>query len=244
MDDRKTDAPTGERSGLSRRRLLAAGGALAFLSAAGGFLYNHFSSTVPLKVESFTTKGSGEKKNILVLTGGGRPGGNSEVLSDAFAEGAREAGHAVAVFHAGRNPMGSCVHCDHCWHDGKPCMITDDGFSDLRPLLEEAQMLVFCSPLYWYNLSGHLQCAIDRMYPYSRKDRLKDLQVREAMLLMCGESHFPRSFAGAAETYRQILGLRRWKDRGRLFVTGTHAYGDMAANTRALETAREMGRTA
>lgn len=63
------------------------------------------------------------------------------------------------------------------------------------------------------------------------------------MLLMCGESHFSRSFAGAAESYRQILGLKSWKDRGRLFVTGIHEYGEMKEDN-AVVVAEEMGRNA
>lgn len=78
------------------------------------------------------------------------------------------------------------------------------------------------------------------MYPYFRENRLRDLKVKEAMLLMCGESMFPRSFAGAAEAYRQMLGLNHWKDRGRLFVTGVHEFGDIKGH-KALSVAEQMG---
>ena len=63
------------------------------------------------------------------------------------------------------------------------------------------------------------------------------------MLLICGESLFLRSFAGAAESYRQMLGFKGWKDRGRLFVTGVHEYGAMKGH-KALASAEEMGRCA
>ena len=113
----------------------------------------------------------------------------------------------------------------------------------LAPLLEQADMIVFCSPLYWYNFSGHIKCAMDRLYPYSKKEKLRDLPIKEAMLLMCGESLFLRSFAGPAESYRQMLGLKGWKDRGRLFVTGVHEFGDMKGH-KALTVAEQMGRNA
>ena len=69
------------------------------------------------------------------------------------------------------------------------------------------------------------------------------MAVREAMLLMVGETPLLRSFAGAAESYRQILGYKGWKDRGRLFVTGVDEFGAMRDHP-ALEKAREMGRLA
>ena len=241
MRSERDHDPAGGGSRVTRRRLLFGAGAAAFLAACAP-LYRHVSSTSSIRVESFTSPGSGRSKNILVLTGGSRPGGNSELLADAFIRGARAAGHTVNVFESGKNPMSSCLHCDMCWTNGNPCVV-DDSFSALWPMLEQADMLVLCSPLYWYNFSGHIKCAMDRMYPYSRKNRPRDMPVREAMLLMCGESLFPRSFAGAAEAYRQMLGLKRWKDRGRLFVTGVHEMDAMAGHP-ALATAEDMGRNA
>lgn len=239
QDVPETTADDGKRR--TRRRLFFGAGA-ALLAALGGPLYKHFSSTSPVRVESFMTTGTGERKHILVITGSARPNGNSDMLADAFIRGARAAGHTVDVFQSGRTPMRACLHCENCWTTGKPCVL-EDSFTTFGPLLEQAEMLVFCSPLYWYTFSGHIKCAIDRMYPYSKKNRLRDMPAKEAMLLMCGESLFPRSFAGAAESYRQILGLKRWKDRGRLFVTGVHEMGDMN-NHKALATAEAMGRNA
>lgn len=226
----------------SRRRLFSLAGAASLLAMAGCTIYRQFSSVSGIKVESFTTPGNGERKNILVVTGSSRCNGNSALLADAFIQGAADAGHEVRVFHSGRMPISSCMHCDGCWSTGKPC-VREDGFDSLWPVLEQAQMIVFCSPLYWYSFSGHIKCAMDRMYPYSRKNRLRDLKVKEAMLLMCGESMFLRSFAGAAEAYRQMLGFKHWTDRGRLFVTGVHEFGDMKGHN-ALATAEQMGRNA
>lgn len=226
----------------SRRKFLSWGGILAAIGIGGYFSFRHFSSTVLIKVESFATNGNGQKQNILVLTGSAREHGNSEILADAFVKGAREAGHVVNIFQTGMKPMSGCLHCDACWSAGTPCVI-DDSFKELWPMLENAEILVICSPLYWYNFSGHIKCAIDRFYPYFRKNRLRNMKVKEAILLMCGESILPRSFAGAAESYRQILGLNGWKDRGRLFATGIHELGDMAVS-KFLPIAEEMGRNA
>lgn len=242
MHEVEKNRPGGTGGWFSRRKLLSWAGVASLLALGGGMLYRHVSSTSAVNVESFMRPGTGQPKNILVITGSGRRGGNSALLAEAFVAGASAAGHTVNVFHSGLTPMRACFHCDGCWSQGKPCVV-EDSFDSFWPVLEQAEMLVFCSPLYWYTFSGHIKCAIDRLYPYSRKNRLRDLRVREAMLLMCGESHFLRSFAGAAEAYRQILGLQGWQDRGRLFVTGVDALGAIAKHS-ALDTAREMGRNA
>ena len=240
---RNKERKDGQASCNRSRRSLLVGGALAAVGLAGGaYAVKTLVSTSSMRVESFHVKGDGRTKKALVLTGSGRNGGNSDLLAEAFVKGAKSAGHEVDVFACGQKPMAACLHCGGCWSTGRPCVV-EDSFEELWPLLEKAELLVLVSPLYWYNVSGHLKCAIDRFYPYSMKDRPRDMAVREAMLLMCGESLLPRSFAGPAEAYRQMLGYKRWKVRGRLFVGGVDAFGAMKGNA-ALETAEEMGRNA
>lgn len=238
QDEQNSALDTVKDKKISRRGLFSFAGAF-LLAVAGCASYKYFSSTSTIHVESCVTAGSGIMKNILILTGSSRHNGNSFLLAEAFKQGAVKAGHTVNTFHCGMTPMSACLNCDSCWTDGKPCVMAD-SFDTFYPLLEQADMLVFCSPLYWYNFSGHIKCAMDRMYPYFRKNRLRDLKVKEAMLLMCGESMFSRSFAGAAEAYRQMLGLNHWKDRGRLFVTGVHEFGDIKGH-KALSVAEQMG---
>ncbi len=237
-----SDAPqegTGKKT-LTRRKLFTGAAAAVVLAAAGTPIYRHVSSTSSIHVESFLKPGSGQKKYVLVLTGSAREGGNSDLLAEAFVRGAVAAGHTAETFSCGRLPMNGCLHCEGCWTSGRPCVQTDN-FEKLWPSLEKADMLVLCTPLYWYSMTGQIKCALDRLYPYFKKNRLRDLKVREAMLLMCGQTPFPRSFAGAAESYRQILGYTGWSDRGRLFVTGVDRMGAMKGDS-ALRTAEDMGR--
>lgn len=132
---------------LARRKIISLAGLAALCGIGGTWLLSHFSSAVPLKVESFITEGDGRKKDVLILSGSAREGGNSDVMAHAFAKGAMEAGHNVSIFNCAENPVNGCLHCDRCWRDGAPC-IQEDNFTRLTPLLEKANMLVFASPLY------------------------------------------------------------------------------------------------
>ena len=230
-------------SSLSRRKFFALTGVATLLAAAGSVLPGWLSSGSPTASEAFAASGgTGKAKNILIITGSARVGGNSDLLAEAFAKGAKESGHTVTVFHSGRDRMSGCLHCNACWSNGKPCVV-EDNFDKFWPLLEQADMLVLCSPLYWYAYSGHIKNTMDRMFPYSQKNKPRDLKVKEAMLLMCGESWFKKSFDGPAESYRQMIGFKGWKDRGRLFVTSVHEKGAISENS-DLKTAEKMGREA
>ena len=227
---------------ISRRKFFAFTGMSTLLALAGNVFPLLSSFGASAASQSFAAGDAKENKNILIITGSARVGGNSELLAEAFANGARESGHTVNIFHSGQERMSGCLFCGGCWSSGNPCVI-EDNFNKLWPLLEQADMLVFCSPLYWYNFSGHIKNAMDRLFPYSQKNKPRDLKIKEAMLLMCGESWFKKSFDGPAESYRQMLGYKGWKDRGRLFVTSVHERGEIAGNS-SLETAEKMGREA
>ena len=236
------DSPEHNGSPVSRRRFFAFTGVTAFMAMAGSLLPGCFSSGTSSGTLAYAAGRTGKTKNILIITGSARQQGNSALLAEAFAKGARESGHAVNIFHSGQERMSGCLYCDACWSTGKPCVV-EDSFDNLWPLLEQADMLVLCSPLYWYNFSGHIKAAMDRMYAYSKKDKPRDLKITETMLLMCGESWFKKSFDGPSEAYRQMLGFKGWKDRGRLFITSVHERGEIAGSS-GLKTAEKMGREA
>lgn len=226
---------------VSRRKFFTFTGLGTLAALAASLLPVRFSGGLPSLSPAWAA-GSGKAKNILVITGSGRVDGNSDLLAEAFMQGAREAGHTVNVFHSGRERISGCLFCGGCWSTGKPCVI-EDAFDGLWPLLEQAELLVLCSPLYCYTFSGHIKNAMDRMYPYWQKNRPRKLKVSESMLLMCGQSWFKKSFDGAAESYRQMRGYAGWTDRGRLFVTGVHEKGEISGD-KDLKTAEKMGREA
>ncbi len=88
-------------------------------------------------------------KEILILTGSPRHGGNSDLLAAAFQKGAEAAGHSVTQFATASKKFYPCLACDTCWYQGRPCSIKDD-FNGLANLLEAADLIVFATPLYWF----------------------------------------------------------------------------------------------
>ncbi len=52
-------------------------------------------------------------KRILILTGSPRRGGNSDLMADAFAKGASEAGNIVMRFDTAHKHIQGCRACDN-----------------------------------------------------------------------------------------------------------------------------------
>ncbi len=177
-------------------------------------------------------------KNILVLTGSPRKHGNSSILAEAFIRGATEKGHTVTTFNASKN-MGGCKACDRCWSNGRACIFVD-AFIELEPLLEQADALIFVSPLYWFGFSAQLKAAIDRTYAYLSPNTLRPLKIRESALLVCAGDTDTSVFNGLVSTYETMLLHLNWKNFGILTIPGVLEKGDIL-NTDAQEKARQLG---
>lgn len=176
-------------------------------------------------------------KNVLILTGSARANGNSELMADAFAQGAEKAGHKVSKFRTATKNIKGCFACDKCWTKERACAINDD-FKELQPLLEAADVIVFATPLYWFNMSAHLKAAIDKLYAYTSKG--KSLNLKESVFLTCGEDSDLKSFDGAILTYKNISAYLNLKDRGIIVVPGVYAKGDIK-KTNYLNEIKKLG---
>lgn len=182
-------------------------------------------------------------KNILVITGSGRTGGNSEVLADAFIKGAREQGHSVEKFRAGIKKIDGCMGCETCWSRGRACSIADD-FTELEALLPKADVLVFVSPLYWFGVTAQLKAAIDKLFAFSNANCPAPLKVKAATFLMCGEATEAEMYMydGAVKTYELMADYLKWENKGVLLVPGVYDKGDIL-QTDGLAKAEALGRT-
>lgn len=179
-------------------------------------------------------------KSILVITGSPRKGHNTDTLAEAFVNGAREKGHTVNVFNAAAQEIGGCKACDTCWSKGRACSF-QDGFTGLEPLLEQADGLVFATPLYWFGFSAQIKASIDKLYAYNSPNALRKLKIKKSSLLACAGDTGAGVFDGLAHSYDIMMDYLGWEKGGVLLVPGVYAKGDITGNE-ALQRAEQMGR--
>ncbi len=101
-------------------------------------------------------------KRVLVLKSSPRPHGNSVVLADRVAAGARDAGADVECCSLHGMDIRPCDGCDFCRETGI-CAI-DDDMQALYPKLLAADAVVLASPIYWFTYSAQLKLCVDRWY--------------------------------------------------------------------------------
>lgn len=99
-------------------------------------------------------------KRILVISTSLREKSNSQALGDAFAAGAREAGHQVEQISLRGRSIAFCMGCLACQSAGQ-CVIQDDAV-EIAEKMGRAEVIAFATPIYYYEMSGQMKTLLDR----------------------------------------------------------------------------------
>ena len=102
-------------------------------------------------------------KKVLILTTSPRRNSNSDALAEAFARGAAESGCEVELISLRGKELRFCQGCFACQKSGK-CVIRDD-MQEIVPKMEQADVLAFATPIYYYEMSGQMKTLLDRGNP-------------------------------------------------------------------------------
>ena len=169
--------------------------------------------------------------NILVLNGSPRPNGNTAAMVEAFVEGAGENGHNITIVPICQKKIAGCLACEYCHTKGNGRCIQKDDMQEVYPVLEEAEMIVLASPVYYHGFTGQLQCAINRIYALDKPKKLK----KAALILSSGSDDV---YGGAVYEYKNsFLDYLKLEDMG-IFT----AFGKQNKSEEKLDELREFGR--
>ena len=168
---------------------------------------------------------------ILILNGSPRPNGNTAAMVRTYAEGASEAGHTVHIVNVCQKKIAGCLACEYCHTKGGGKCIQQDDMQEIYPVLEEAEMIVLASPIYYHSFTGQLQCAINRIYALDKPKNLK----KAALIMSSGSNHV---YCGAIYEYRNsFLNYLKLEDMGIY-----SAYGEQNKSQAKLDELKAFGK--
>ena len=194
---------------------------------------NKFSEKVSKKIKNNEDKLMNKK--VVVISTSIRANSNSEVLAKSFADGASYARNKVEFITLKNKQIDFCKGCLVCQQTGN-CVIKDDVTKIMDKVIE-ADIVVWATPIYYYEMSGQMKVLIDRLNPMFSKD----YKFRDVYCL-----------ATAAEdeehVYEKALsGLNGWIDcfdkaelKGYVFCGGVTMGGEISENVK-LKEAYDMG---
>lgn len=176
-------------------------------------------------------------KKVLIISASPRKGGNSEILADEFAAGAREAGHEVEKVCLYDKTINFCKGCLACQKTQR-CVIHDDANAIVQKM-KEADVLAFATPVYYYEMCGQMKTMLDRTNPLFPSD----YAFRDIYLLASAADAEESAVDGA------VNGLKGWiacfekaQLKGVIRGVGAANPGDIRKMSSRLEEARTMGK--
>jgi multimeric flavodoxin WrbA len=178
-------------------------------------------------------------KNVLILKGSPRERGNSSVLADQLAAGAKSSGANVDSIYLHGLDIRACDACDLC-EQGNGCVINDD-MQSLYPKIEAADAIVFASPVYWFTFSAQIKLCIDRCYAY-RPSGWKEMQGKQyALVLTYGDSDLYTSGGiNAINTFETMCRFLNAEIAGMVYGTMSDV-GDAEKQPELMEQAYKLG---
>ena len=102
------------------------------------------------------------KKNILIISSSPRKGGNSDMLCDEFAKGAKKNGNTVEKIFLKDYNIHYCTGCGFCVGNKGQCSQKDD-MELIKNKMIQADVIVFATPIYFYTMCGQMKTFIDRL---------------------------------------------------------------------------------
>ena len=176
-------------------------------------------------------------KKVLIVSTSPRINSNSEALAKAFAKGVQEAGHEAELISLRGKTVNFCRGCFVC-QEKQRCVIRDDADEICQKALH-ADVLVFATPIYYYEMSGQLKTLLDRLNPLFPSDyAFRDVYFLSAAAE--AEEEVPQRAVSGLEGWIDCFG--RAKLAGTVFMGGVTAAGENPAHP-ALEQAYQMGKT-
>ena len=108
-------------------------------------------------------------KKVLIISTSPRKGSNSDARAEEFAKGAQKAGHEVEKISLIDKDIQFCRGCLAC-QKTKRCVIHDDADKIVQEKMLHADVLVFATPIYYYEMCGQMKTLLDRANPLYPSD--------------------------------------------------------------------------
>ena len=178
-------------------------------------------------------------KNIVIVSTTLRNNGNSDILAKEFARGAIDAGNSVEIVSLKDKKISYCIGCLACQKTGK-CVINDDAI-EIANKIEKADVVVFATPVYFYDMCGQMKTLLDRLNPLY----ISDYKFRDIYLIATAGMNDKSAVDGT------ITGLNGWIScfgkanlAGVVHGVGVTNCGDASSKEELMVTYYNMGRNA
>jgi multimeric flavodoxin WrbA len=175
-------------------------------------------------------------KKVLIISSSPRKGGNSDTLADNFMQGAIASGNPVEKIFLRDKKINYCTGCGFCnSNDYTKCSENDD-MEEILDKMQEADVIVLATPIYFYTMCGQMKTFIDRMC--SRYTRISN---KDFYYIMTSADGNKNCMERTISEFRGLLAcLSSATEKGIIYGVGVWQKGDVNSTSYPKQ-AFEMG---
>lgn len=134
-------------------------------------------------------------KKVLIISTSLRTGSNSDILAKECERGAIEAGNDVELISLKGKDIKFCIGCLACQSKGS-CVLIDD-VANIMAKVKESEVVIYVTPIYYYEMSGQMKTLLDRLNPlYSTDYNFRDVYMIATAADDDDESAFEKGYNG------------------------------------------------
>jgi multimeric flavodoxin WrbA len=121
------------------------------------------------------------KKRAIIINGAIRAKGNTDALVNKVIEGSSATDVEANLVTLREKKVGNCMGCYQCLAKSS-CSIQDD-MTEIRGIIQNAQLLILASPLYWCGVTGLMKTFIDRLFFYYHPETKSLISGKKAIII-------------------------------------------------------------
>lgn len=125
----------------------------------------------------------GDHLKALAIQSSPNKDGLTARTAKAFLKGVDRKGWETELVHLNEEVIKKCKACDSGWGQCRregTCILEDD-FQALRDKINEADALIFATPVYWHDLSESAKAFLDRLRRVETHSRFNNFTGKKAL---------------------------------------------------------------
>lgn len=161
--------------------------------------------------------------------------GNTDLLVEQILKGARTKGYTTEKIYLYDYNISLCIDCRNCKKEDYVCCINDE-MQQIYQLMEEADVIVFGSPVYWYGPPATMKMLLDRMRPFVENKKLKGKKA----IVVAPSAEGSKACGLTVEMFRLSLEYLDVDFLGQVLVEA-YEKGEIRNDNEQMESAYELG---
>lgn len=167
---------------------------------------------------------------VLIFNGSPRRGNTYTAVNKLVDSMAAAGDFETKVINANSVEVSPCIACLACDCNSR-CVFEDDT-NDIMDAIEEADAIVFASPVYWWGITAQLKLIVDKMYSCFMK--LEEMDKKVGLIVIGQAEQDDPQYQIIPKQFECISDCLGWDMKFAKTYTADEV-GDLAANEAALE---------